>query len=109
MEVMNMTSRGYTEIMRELRQIKDNATNHKIEVMADALAWGYGSARTNWVLETRLYKSPDLLLIVTEIAAGWDGQNYLEGALHTAQRFYSEALPDLVKPRQIPNSWLKNC
>ncbi len=83
------TSRSYSDIMAELNKIAANAIDHKTQVMAEALAWGYGSARTNYILESRLYHHPRLSQIVKTLAEKWNGEDYLNGALYVANHTYT--------------------
>ncbi len=83
--------RGYTEVMTELNAIA-KTDEHKVKIMADAIAWGYGSARTNHTLESRLYYLDDLTPLVSELASVWDGQDYIAGALYVANRYYNDTI-----------------
>ena len=88
-----MANRGYTDIIRELQQISNNHSlgnpdEHDMHVMAEALAWGYSSARTCFILESYLRQADDLAALCSRIIASWDGKNFLSGALYVAQRFF---------------------
>lgn len=95
---MSKFGRNRTEIRVALRAISEKHANppgeptSKMDAMADALEYGYTTARTCWALETRLLWHPDLEEVVAELAEAWDGESYISGALRTANRQYEHAL-----------------
>ena len=91
---MKKVSRGYSDVMRELSHIQGNLSNDSKECkMCEALIYGYGTSRTLYVLETHLYREANLKNVVSKLAMQWDGNDYLNGALYVANRFYTEAIP----------------
>ena len=88
--------RGYSEIIEELKTLRtrfETDQDHKNAVMAEAISWGYHTARTNRTLESRLYRDPDLRAVVIELAAAWNGDDYLNGSLYIANRYYLDPIP----------------
>lgn len=74
------------QLLNELEKIY-REHDHKIAVMASALKWGYSTARTNMVLEMTLrghFNNNTLFDYVKELAEGWNGQQYIAGALRYA-------------------------
>lgn len=88
------TDRGFTRVITDLEAIENdvNEKDHKVRIMASALHWGYASARTNYLLEQRLYRLQDMRALVKELADQWDGEGYMNGALYVANRYYTEKL-----------------
>ena len=80
--------KNMSTILEELNTIKDTAEDRNVSVMADAVRWGYGSLRTNQCLESYLRHSDNLPALIAKITTSWDGNDYLSGALWTANRFF---------------------
>ena len=81
-----MKHRSFLEILLALEELPSQS-NNKVKTMAEALAWGYRTSRTAYILEKRLYSDEDLLPLIQTLADDWDGEGYLSGALSAAHRY----------------------
>jgi hypothetical protein len=88
-------------IREELRVIAvDNADfNNPVGIVASALMYGYGTQRTTFHTETFLHHANDLEALCEAIAATWDGNDYINGALYAA-REYTHAREPMTETQQ---------
>lgn len=94
--------RGFRQIIDDLDALRQSLDlNDPARRVCEALHYGYSSARTPHVLELHLIYSPDLRPVVNSIAAAWDGQDHLSGALHAAKT-WAIANPCPHSPYQEP-------
>lgn len=84
---MSKVTRNFDVILADLTAVEDNSDDHKVQVMAYALRWGYASLRCHHALESHLRHQPDLADYVKLLAGVWDGQSYMSGALRAAKEF----------------------
>ncbi len=84
--------RSFGQAISYLDLIQHTTTNSKIQVVCEALCYGFRTARTNYKLESRLYRLPCLDKLVEDIANNWDGQDYISGALYVANHQYNDIL-----------------